>query len=117
MPLHSLSATYRLHWTLLVVITTPEVTDRGLVLWRMRAGPDRQLWCSVSYRNEKLALLIEDPTSPPLAIALPNLDIGTLVARADELQHDLEACGWKIVDVDLDEPDPHSFEQWEPPSD
>ena len=81
------------------------MTAHGLVLWRMRRSPDQQLWCSVCDRASELALTVQDPAERRTAVAEPHAHIGSLIDRAENLRDQLEAAGWQLVDVDLDEPD------------
>ena len=83
----------------------PEVTARGLVLWRLRRSPEEQLWCSVRDFGGDLAFVVQDPAAPRTAVAEPHRDIASLVDRAETLRAQLRAAGWQLVDVDLDEPD------------
>ena len=83
----------------------PEVTTHGLVLWRMRRSPEKQLWCSVRDHAGELALIVQDPSTPRLAVAENHSHVGSLVDRATHLWDQLHAAGWTVVDVDLDEPD------------
>ncbi len=83
----------------------PEVTASGLILWRLRLSPEEQLWCSVHDFAGDLSLTVQDPAEARTAAAAAHPNIGSLIDRAEHLRDQLEAAGWRLVDVDLDEPD------------
>ena len=83
----------------------PEVTTDGLILWRLRRAPERQLWCAVSEFAGELALTIHDIPTDRMPVAETHWDIGSLVDRAEALRAQFLAAGWEAVDVDFDEPD------------
>ncbi len=83
----------------------PELSCRGLVLWRLRRSPDEQLWCTVHDFVGELSLSVHDPSAPQRATAEAYQNVVSLIERADHLQERLLAAGWEVVDVDLDEPD------------
>lgn len=85
--------------------TFPELAVYGLVLWRLRRSTEEQLWCSVEDSTGDLLLLIQDPAAPRTGLSEAHPHIASLVDRAEALRNQLEAEGWQLVDVDLDEPD------------
>ncbi len=88
-----------------VTVLLPELTARGLVLWRLRRSSDQQLWCSVHESGGELSLTVHEPSGDRTLVSEVHLTIAPLVERAEHLQERLVDAGWQLVDVDLDEPD------------
>jgi hypothetical protein len=88
-----------------VTVLMPELTARGLVLWRLRRSSDQQLWCSVHESSGELKLTVHEPSADRTLVSEVHLTIAPLVERAEHLQERLVSAGWQLVDVDLDEPD------------
>jgi len=83
----------------------PELTDEGLLLWRLRWSPDHQLWCLVAESSGELAVRVHDPATGRTTTAGVYANIASTIDRAEALRIQFIAAGWQIVDVDLDEPD------------
>ncbi len=83
----------------------PELTAKGLVLWRLRWSPEQPLWCSVCDGAGGLTLTVHNPATDQAFVTEDHPTITILVDRAADLRDQLVAAGWKAVDVDLDEPD------------
>ena len=64
----------------------PELTTRGLILWRLRRSPDEQLWCSVCDLAGELTLTVHAPGMPRTSMAEVHPHVGSLVERASTLQ-------------------------------
>jgi len=67
-----------------------------LVLWRLSATGQADLWCLVFDVVDALYFVLEDDphgTEPP-RVTERHLDLNTLVDRADELKRSLLRCGW-----------------------
>ncbi len=88
-----------------MTVLLPELTARGLVLWRLRRSADQQLWCSVRDRGGELGLTVHEPSADRTLVSELHPNIAPLVARAERLREQLVGAGWQVVDVDLDEPD------------
>ena len=82
----------------------PELTNEGLVLWRLRRTSEDQLWCAVTDFAGELALTVHDVASDQVKVAETHWDIVSLVDRSDELRDEFVELGWTLVDVDLVEP-------------
>ena len=82
----------------------PELTNEGLVLWRLRRTSEDQLWCAVTDFAGELALTVHDVASDQVKVAETHWDVVSLVDRSDELRDEFVELGWTLVDVDLVEP-------------
>lgn len=78
----------------------PEVTVRGLVLWRLRREPHQQLVCRVSDFGGELALSVQNHETRQVAIGEIHPNIVSLVDRAQAVRQSLLAAGWRVLDPD-----------------
>ena len=84
----------------------PELTNDGLVLWRLRHTPNLELFGYLREADAKLTLALRDPArAVSLGVSVPNNDLSTLVNSAIALRDQFLSTEWQEVDVDLDEPD------------
>ena len=83
----------------------PELTAKGLVLWRLRWSPEQPLWCSVRGGAGGLTLTVHNPATDQTSVREAHPTVTILVDRAENLRSQLVAAGWKALDVDFDEPD------------
>ena len=83
----------------------PEVSADGLVLWRLRRSSDEQFWCSVTDAQGELVLTVHNPSCSGIAVREKHPDVSSLLERAERVSATFRAAGWRVVDVDVDEPD------------
>ena len=83
----------------------PELTADGLVLWRLRRGAERRLYCEVKDLAGELLIRVHDPATARTAVSEVHETIAAVVDRAEHLRRQYSAAGWQLVDVDVGEPE------------
>ncbi len=82
-----------------MTVLLPEVSAEGLVLWRVRQPPARNLCCCITESGGELMLGVHDIVTDDVLFAEVHRDVVSLVSRAEELQDDYLAAGWHACDL------------------
>ena len=85
-----------------MTVRLPEVAAEGLVLWRVRQPPGRELWCCITECYGELILGIHDLVTDDVLFAEVHWDVVSLVSRAEELRDEYLAAGWCAFDLAKD---------------
>ena len=79
-----------------------ELTADGLVLWRLSASGQPDLWCMAFELPDALYFVLEDDPHGTQAprVTERHAGISTLVDRAETLKRSLLRCGWTEAEGD-----------------
>jgi len=77
-----------------------ELTSDGLVLWRLSATGQSDLWCLVFEFPDAFYFVLEDDPHgiEPPRVTERHCDIDTLIDRAEGLKRSLLLCGWTDIE-------------------
>jgi hypothetical protein len=83
-------------------IESSVLSPDGLVLWRLSAAGQSDLWCLVFEFPDAFYFVLEDDPhgNQPPRVTERHTEIGTVLHRADVLKRALLRCGWTDTDVD-----------------